>query len=299
MSLYLISIISNISLISFIALSAYLVLIVGEVSFGQQAFFGIGAYISAIATSLFNVHLIFAIVISIIVGAAVAALLASLTLKLSGVFFSIATLAFAELFRLSMLQVRYTTEVNGRSSGPDGPEGFQNIRWIFENNISPLTFMIILLIILFCVLILFIIAERSRFFKAARLVGEDPILAQSQGLNPEAYRAKMISLSGALAALGGALFAHHSSYIEPSMFGVMLGVHSLAYTIIGGLGTPIGPILGVIFDIGLLESVRSIASYRMIVFGGIVVLLLIILPQGFLNPRFVTKLKIKLGIYRV
>lgn len=299
MSLYLISVISNICLISFIALSAYLILIVGEVSFGQQAFFGLGAYISAIATSLFNIHLVFAIFIAIIFGAAIAALLAKLTLKLSGVFFSIATLAFAELFRLSMLQVRYTAEVNGRSSGPDGPEGFQNIRWIFENNISSLTFMILLLVLLFCVLIVLIFAERTHFFKAARLVGEDPILAQSQGLNPEAYRAKMISLSGALAALGGALFAHHNSYIEPSMFGVMLGVHSLAYTVIGGLGIAIGPIIGVVFDIGFLESVRSMASYRMIVFGGVVVLLLIILPQGFLSPRFVAKLKIKLGFYRV
>lgn len=299
MSLYLISIISNICLISFIALSAYLILIVGEVSFGQQAFFGIGAYISAIATSLFNIHLVFALILAAMIGAVVAALLAKLTLKLSGFFFSIATLAFAELFRLSMLQVRYTTEVNDRSSGPDGPEGFQNIRWIFENNVSPLTFMIILLVILFCILAILIFAERTRFFRAARLVGEDPILAQSQGLNPEVYRAKMVTLSGAIAAFGGALFAHHSSYIEPSMFGVMLGVHSLAYTVIGGLGTPLGPVLGVIFDIGLLESVRSIASYRMIVFGGIVVLLLIILPQGFLNPRFVTKLKIKLGFYRV
>ena len=62
--------------------------------------------------------------------------------------------------------------------------------------------------------------------------------------------------AGALAALGGALFAHHNPYVEPRNFDIMLGVHSLAYALIGGLGTAFGPILGVFLDIGLLESSR-------------------------------------------
>lgn len=291
MSLYITSVLINIGLISFLALSSYLVLIVGELSFGQQAFFGIGAYSAGMATSLFDAGLVTALIVAMLFGALAAAILAKLTLKLTGFFFAICTLAFAELFRFTILHVRFTYEIGGQKTGPDGPEGFENIRWIFDQNVSAEGFLAIVAFALLVTLIGLIFAERTRFFKAARMVGEDPVLAQSQGLRPDIYRISMIALAGALAAFGGGLFAHHNTYIEPSMFSVMIGVHSLAYAVLGGLGSPIGPLIGAIIDIGLLESVRTISSYRMIVFGGLIAVFLIILPQGILSPRMTTRLK--------
>jgi branched-chain amino acid transport system permease protein len=93
--------------------------------------------------------------------------------------------------------------------------------------------------------------------------------------------------AGALAALGGVLFAHHNTYIEPRNFDIMLGVHSLAYALIGGLGTALGPLLGVVLDIGALEGSRVFQGYRMIVFGGLVALLLVWRPRGLLDERTV------------
>jgi branched-chain amino acid transport system permease protein len=93
--------------------------------------------------------------------------------------------------------------------------------------------------------------------------------------------------AGALAALGGVLFAHHNTYIEPRNFDIMLGVHSLAYALIGGLGTVLGPLLGVVLDIGALEGSRVFQGYRMIVFGGLVALLLVWRPRGLLDERTV------------
>jgi branched-chain amino acid transport system permease protein len=71
----------------------------------------------------------------------------------------------------------------------------------------------------------------------------------------------------------------------------MLGVHSLAYGLIGGLGTAFGPLLGVLIDIGLLESIRPLAGYRMIVFGGLVALLLIVRPRGLLDEVTVDRIR--------
>ena len=284
-SLYLVSVFTNVALISFIALSAYLVLLVGEVSFGQQAFFGIGAYIAALTTTLWDQGLILALVLACAAGTGSAWVLARLTERLSGFYFSIASLAFAELFRHSLLLVRFSAEINGQKIGPDGPEGFENIRWIFENNISPEIYFSLVTVILATVITALWIADQSRHFKAARMVGEDPILAQAQGLNPSQSRITFIALSGGVAALGGGLFAHFSTYIEPNMFSIMLGVHGLAYAVIGGLAIPIGPLLGVTVDIGLLESIRAFSSYRMIVFGGLVAVFLIVLPKGILNAR--------------
>ncbi len=80
------------------------------------------------------------------------------------------------------------------------------------------------------------------------------------------------------------------TYVEPGVFGVMLGVHALAYGLIGGLGTAFGPLLGVCLDIGFLESFQSLSQYRMVLFGGLVVLLLVMRPRGLLDETAVHRL---------
>ena len=95
-----IGVLSNIGVISFVALSAYLLLLTGEISFGQQAFFAIGAYAAGIATALWGWSLTAALVWGAATGAAAAVLVGVPTLRLHGLYFAIATLAFAEMVRL-------------------------------------------------------------------------------------------------------------------------------------------------------------------------------------------------------
>jgi branched-chain amino acid transport system permease protein len=97
--------------------------------------------------------------------------------------------------------------------------------------------------------------------------------------------------AGAVAGLGGGLYAHLMTYVEPKSFDIMLGVHALAYGLIGGLGTAFGPLLGVLIDIGLLESTRIFHGYRMIVFGGLVAVLLIVRPRGLLDEVAVSRIR--------
>ena len=163
------------ALISFIAISAYLILIVGEVSFGQQAFFGIGAYITATSTALLELNIAIALCFAFIVSAFFALVLSFLTIRLSGLYFAVASLSFAELFRLSLYKVEFTVETDSGTIGPNGPEGFQNIRWIFENNISPENFLLIALLSLFILILFLIFMENSKLFKNGRLVGKDQI----------------------------------------------------------------------------------------------------------------------------
>ena len=125
--------------------------------------------------------------------------------------------------------------------------------------------------------------ENSKLFKNARLVGKDQIVAQSIGIRPFFYRMGFITLAGGVAGFGGGLFALFNTYIEPSMFGIMLGVHGLAYSLIG-----------VFIDIGLLESIRFLSEYRMILFGGLVAAILIVFPEGIISPRLVSRIKRKL-----
>src|SRR3990167_4538219 len=284
---YMIGVLSNIGVISFLALSAYLLLLTGEISFGQQAFFAIGAYAAGIATALWGWPLGAALGWSAAIAGGAAVLVGVPTLRLHGLYFAIATLGFAEMVRLLFEQFHYRVMIDGELVGPNGSDGFRGIRYIFENDVGSLQFLALIYLLLAAALAGFMLLERSRLGVAFRMIGEDDTLAALNGLAVARLKILAAGLAGALAGLGGGLYAHLTTYVEPRVFDVMLGVHSLAYGLICGLGTAFGPLLGVLVDIGLLESTRLFSGYRMVVFGGLVAVLLIFRPRGLLDEKVV------------
>ncbi len=282
---YVVSVLSNVGMISFLALSAYLLLLTGEISFGQQAFFAISAYLSGIATAMWGWPLWSGLLLGALAAAAAATVIGVLTLRLRGLYFSIATLAFAEMVRLLFVIFHYQVVIDGEPVGPDGAEGFRDIRWVFENNISVTEYMVIIYTVLVIVLTLFFLLERSRLGSIFRMLGEDTLLTEMQGLNVIRFKVLASGIAGFIAGIGGGFYAHFATYLEPQNFNVMLGVHALVYGLIGGLGTALGPLIGVGLDIGFLEAIRAIQGYRMIVFGGLVAVLLIFMPRGILDEE--------------
>lgn len=290
MSDYLISVISLMCIESFVALSAYLLLITGQISFGQQAYFGIGAYLGGALTAMYGIGLVPAIVLAASVAGLIAACVGALTFRLGGLYFAIATLAFSELMRLVWVNLSYQRTIDDFLVGPKGPEGFRDIRYVIENDISTSGYLWVILAWLGLVIVFFLFLERSRFGLALRMIENNEDAAESLGLSATAHKIVVSAIAGAIAAIGGVLFAHFMTFIDPRNFSVMLGVHALAYGMIGGLGTFMGPLIGVAIDIGLLESLRVFSSYRMIVFGGLVALILIVRPRGLLDERTVHRL---------
>ena len=287
---HLIGVFSNIGVISFVALSAYLLLLTGEISFGQQAFFAIGGYAAGIATAMWSWPLAIGLAWGAAIAGAAAVLVGLPTLRLHGLYFAVATLAFAEMVRILFELFRYQISIDGELVGPNGADGFRGIRYIFENDISALQFMFLIYGLLAATLVGFAMLERTRLGAAFRMIGADDVLAEMHGVAVTRVKILAAGLAGALAGLGGGLYAHLTSYLEPRIFDVMLGVHSLAYGLIGGLGTAFGPLIGVAIDIGLLESTRWFSGYRMIVFGGLVAALLIVRPRGLLDERLVHRI---------
>ena len=288
---YAIGVLTNVGLFAFIALSAYLLLLAGEMSFGQQAFFGVGAYSGGILTAIYGLPLPVAALVAMGLGAGAALLVGLPTLRLRGLYFAMATLAAAEMFRILFELFHFQRQIDGELVGPDGTQGFRGIRWVFERGVEPEGYLAVVWGLLLAALALLLVVERSRLGATLRAVGEDPELARSSGVNVERFKLGVASAAGALAALGGVLYAHHNTYVEPRNFDIMLGVHSLAYALIGGLGTALGPLLGVAVDIGVLEGSRFFQGYRMIAFGGLVAILLVFRPRGLLDEKVVHWLK--------
>jgi branched-chain amino acid transport system permease protein len=212
---YALGVLTNIGLFGFVALSAYLLLIAGELSFGQQAFFGVGAYAAGMATAMLGFSLPLAIVAAMVLGAIAAALVGLPTLRLRGLYFAMATLAAAEMFRILFELLRWQVRIDGEPVGPDGTQGFRGIRWVLERGLEPAGFLGLVWVILGAVLALFYLMERSKLGATIRALGQDPALAASVGIDVDRFKLGIVAASGALAALGGALFAHHNTYIEP------------------------------------------------------------------------------------
>jgi branched-chain amino acid transport system permease protein len=284
------SIATDMAILSLLALSAYLVLRVGRISFGQQAYFGLGAYASAMGTTLLEWPLGPALLCGALVGAVASVVLAFPTLRLSGLNYAVATLALAEMMRILLMNGHFTREVNGYTVGPQGTEGFRDIRWLLENDVSPLAYLALCASLLLLVLLGLAWLRPRRLGLALRQVGHDEGLAASYGLPVLRLQLFAVGLAGALAALGGGLYAHRATYIEPALFDPMLGVHAVGYALIGGLGVALGPLLGVAFDIGLLEATKVFAGWRMVVFGGLVALFLRWRPRGLLDEVTVHRL---------
>ncbi|MEQ8967419.1 MAG: branched-chain amino acid ABC transporter permease [Azospirillaceae bacterium] len=285
------AILANAGLLSFLGLSCWILLVAGMVSFGQQAFFAIGAYVAAFGTVTGALPLPLALAAGLGAGAAAGTLLGLITRRLGGFRFAVASLAFAEAVRLGLdLLVLRVPGPGGGPVGPGGTDGFGGIRLLYESGTTAGGFVALIWGTLAAVLVLLTVAERTGPGRGLRMIGEDPVLAEALGRDPGRLRLAAAAAAGAVAALGGGLFAHYTTYVEPSNFGLMIGIHGLAYALIGGLGTAVAPLLGVGFDIGLLEGARAFQSYRMVVFGGAVAVFLIWRPRGILDEALVARL---------
>lgn len=274
-----------------LALSAWLVLRVGRISLGQQAYFGLGGYAAAWLTTVAQWSLDAALLAATVLGALAAALLGALLLRLSGLRFAVATLAVGELVRLGLSAWRQ--RVPGRDGlpvGPDGIDGFRDIRWLFEHQVGQTEYLIVASLLLALVVLGLLLLSRTRLGLAWQAIGHDEWLAASQGLPVQGLRLLALSLAGAIAALAGGLYAHQLTYLEPALFDPMLGVHAVGYAMLGGLATPIGPLLGAAFDLGLLETTRWFEGWRMVLFGTLVALFLRWRPRGLLDEALMQRL---------
>ena len=271
-------------ILSLMGLSAWLVLQTGRISLGQQAYFGIGAYAASLVTVMWHGSLWLALATGLACGALFAAITSQMLRALKGLPFALATLAVAELVRLALSAWTWRVpHPKGFEVGPDGVHGFREIRWLFENQIDPETYLSFNALALTLSVVTILCISQTKQGLAIRAVGLDTELAEVQGESVQSLQALTQTWAGGIGALAGALYAHQATYVEPAVFDVMLGIHAVGYAMLGGLATPLGPLLGSAFDLGLLEATRWFEGWRMVIFGGLVALFLRWRPDGLLN----------------
>jgi branched-chain amino acid transport system permease protein len=267
-----------------LGLSAYIVLLTGQVSLAQAGFYAIGAYVAGMLTVLGGWHLVPALGASAVCGAAVACAIGFPALRVKGLMLVIATLAFGEGVRLFFFNFDYQIAKGDIKVGPLGGEGFRQIRFFPENGWSTFEVMVFIWLFVAGAMALLWWFDRSRYGSVLRAVGEDELAAQSVGINLTAVKVSAMSVGGAIAGVGGGLYAHYTTHIEHSSFNILVATFAIAYPIVGGLRSVFGTLLAVIFVQGfLIEGLRFLGDWRNLLFGALIVLAMNLRPSGLLG----------------
>jgi branched-chain amino acid transport system permease protein len=269
-----------------LGLSAYIVLLTGQVSMAQAAFFAIGAYSAGMLTVLGGWHIVPALGAASLLGAASAGAVGFPALRVKGLMLVVATLAFGEGVRLFFFNFDYQIAKGGIKVGPLGGEGFRQIRFFPEHGWSSADVMIFIWVFVVLIMALLWWFDRSRYGAVLRAVGEDELAAQSVGVNLTAVKVSAMTIGGAIAGIGGGIFAHYTTHIEHLNFNVLLATFAIAYPIVGGLNSVFGTLAAVIFvQAFLVEGLRDLGDWRNLLFGALILLAMNLRPQGLFGGR--------------
>ena len=244
----------------------------GQYSFGHAAFFGMGAYVSAILQQRFGVNaypaLAFGIAAAALLGYAIGAMVFRAGLR--GSYFALVTLAFAEVLRI----LANATEITGGAAGLliSLNLGAGNLQFADRSS-----FLILGAVLLALAMLITLAVEKSRLGAQLVAVRENEAAAAALGVDILAVKLRAISLSAALTGAAGALYAQYFLYIDSNIaFGTWISVEALLAPIIGGAGTVFGPLIGALILQGLSEGTKmligKIPGLDLIIFGVLLIL---------------------------
>jgi len=259
----------NLSLINII-LAVSLNLIVGftgQLCLGHAGFMSIGAYVSAVITQKAGLPFFISILIGAIVACLFAALIGYPTLKLTGDYFAITTLAFCEIIRIVLMNIDSIGGARGLTGIP-----------IKTNFTIAFLFAVIVIIIIYNII-------HSSQGRAMLSVRENEIAAESMGINAFKYKMMAFIIAAFFAGIAGGLYAHYMGYIQPASFDFNKSIDYLTFVVFGGMGSLSGSVIAAISLTFLPELLRNMGEYRMLVYPLLLILLMIFRPQGLFGDK--------------
>lgn len=241
----------------------------GQLSLGHAAFMGIGAYASGILTSVFGASFPAALLAGGVAAASCGFLVGLPILRLKGDYLAIATLGFGEIVRVAILNMKITGGAFGLRNIPKRTNlavavGFLALAYFYSRRLSA-----------------------SRFGRALVAIRDDEVAAEASGIDITKHKVVAFMASAFWAGIAGGLFAHWFRYLNPSSFTFMRSVEILSMVVLGGLGSLGGSILGAAALTYAPELLRNISpfvsQFRMLFYGALLVVTMLIRPQGLLG----------------
>jgi len=249
----------------------------GQISLGHAAFFGLGAYGSAICTVTYEIPPWSAMLLVAVLVGLLALVLGIPTLRLSGHYLAMATLGFNIVIHRIMLQ---WDEVTGGVSGFYGIPSLQIGNFAIDDEVH---FHYLVWGVALLALLLSLNLVRSGVGRGLAALAGDETAAAALGVNTHTSKIKVFVLSAILASVAGSLYAHCYGYISPGSFDIFVSTDLVIMVVIGGMGSIWGSLFGAALITMLPEWIEIFETYKDFIHGGIVVLVLMFLPQGFVT----------------
>lgn len=252
----------------------------GQISLGHAAFFGLGAYTSGFLSTRFQLSPWFGMLAAVLLTGGVAYLIGAPALRLKGHYLAMATLAFGEIIYIVFNQ---WIEVTG------GPSGFGQIpRFSFGKFSLDSDFAYYYFVwgITLSALILSLNLIHSRVGRALRSIHGSEMAAQTMGVNTARYKLQVFMLSAIFAGVAGSLYAHFVTFISPSSFTVMFSIVLVTMVAVGGMANIWGAVMGTALLTVLPEYLRVFKDYDILIYGSVLLLIMIFLPEGLLVGIF-------------
>src|SRR6516162_385879 len=255
----------------------------GQVSVGHVVFFGCGAYAAMGAYAHFGLSPLVGLPAGIVLAVTIAAVIGVPTLRLSGHYFSMATIAVAELIRLVVTNTNYLGAAVGLS-GPPVPRNVFDVSFI-----SALPYYYLFLVILAITLLITWWMANSRMGFYLRAIKDSERAARSLGVPASRAKLHAYMLSAGLTSVAGALYAMMFGFVDPeSGMGILISVKMLIMAALGGAGLLFGPLVGAAILVPLEELSNSLlggqgAGLTFVVYGAIIVLIARFQPGGILT----------------
>lgn len=266
----------------------------GQFSLGHAGFMAIGAYTSAYLSMKFAPFAGFAGILSFLIYSMVGGIVSAAfgwfvglpSLRLKGDYLAIVTLGFGEIIRVVVLN----TEVLGAARGMYGIPGANEF---IVGGLTISRFLSFYLVCSIWVVITFFYIWRlinSTHGRAFKSVREDEIATESIGIDTTKVKVRAFVISSFFAGVAGSLFAHYSNYLNPATFSFLMSINVVIMVVLGGMGSMTGPMLAAVLVTVLPEALRPLQELtgkdlRMVIYSLILVLLMLIRPQGLLGQK--------------
>jgi branched-chain amino acid transport system permease protein len=238
----------------------------GQLCLGHAGFMAAGAYSSAIITSKLELPFVLALLVAGIFASLIALLVGMPTLKLKGDYFAITTLGVGEVIRGVLINIDYV----------GGPRGFR----VPMETTFAWSFFLMVITILVVYNIIHSVPGRNMI-----AIRENEIAAEAMGVNTFKYKVMPFIIAAFFAGIGGALYAHYNSFIDPPSFNFLKSVEILTFVVLGGMGSLTGSIIAAIILTFLPEIFREFQDFRMIVYSASLILLMLFRPQGLMGKK--------------
>jgi ABC-type branched-subunit amino acid transport system ATPase component/ABC-type branched-subunit amino acid transport system permease subunit len=245
----------------------------GQISLGHAGFYAIGAYAGALGAVRWGLSLWTALPLSVVVTAAVGAVLALAALRLSGPYLAMVTIAFGIIVEGALVEWVALT---------GGPGGMFNIPKpaLFGATLPLARYYWVVVLAAAVALWATRNLMRSAWGRAFIAVKDSELAAESLGVSVYAVRTTAFTISAAFAGAGGCLFAFLNGYLSPDSFTLQTSILFLLVVLFGGLGALAGPVVGAVALVALPEILRGLLEYRLILYGSLLLLSVYFLPRG-------------------